>query len=297
MSTPRLPRFLVPIVVAALLAATGARADAIAFSDMVLDGSATISGSALSLTQAGQSEIAGSAFVASPFALGPDGSFSAEFQFQITPGPTGAADGFTFVLAQSIADESLQPGGNLGYLGLANSVAIEFDTYYHESPTTGGWPISEGGANDLNDNHVAVDEDGLFYEFGQASPYGVGNNNVWACGGITNGFGCLADNDIWTAMVGYENGLLSVSVQDGNAPPDLLIDDLAIDIPTITGTDTPYIGFTGAVGGLSSTQDILSFELAQNNQYAPVPEPGSLALLATGVACLIVWRRRARIRA
>ncbi len=293
----RLSRWLGLTAVAAILAAPCARADTISFSDFVVAGTAAItnSGTTLNLTQATGNEQAGSGFVASPFSLGLDGSFSASFQFTITPGAGGPADGFTFVLAQSIANEPLEPGGNLGYHDLANSVAVEFDTY-----DNGVAPIDEGGTNDLNDNHVAVDVNGQLNAYAENAPYGVGNANAWACNGASNPFGCMANSDVWTVMIGYEGGLLSVSVQDGSAAPDLVIDDYAIDIPTLIGTNTPYIGFTGACGGLCSTQDITAVSVSPDGEYAPpapVPEPASLVLLGSGIVGLVVLRRRRRARA
>lgn len=281
----------------ALFAAAGAHADVISISDfgsgsVNLSGSATTDGTALQLTQANVNNQAGAAFLADPFTLGAGGSFSAQFQFQITPGSTGGpADGFTFVLAQT-PDSPLQAGGNLGYYGLTNSVAVQFHIYNNG---TGGEPIDKGGTDDHSDNEVGVDHGGLLYNAAAASPYGVGNNSAWACSSSTsNPFGCMANGHVWTAKLDYVNGLLSVSVEDGDATPDLVIDDYAIDIPTLIGTNTPYIGFTGGTGGDTATQKVLGVQLASDDRYSPVPEPASFAILATGLVGLTFWRRRRR---
>jgi hypothetical protein len=71
----------------------------------------------------------GAAYSTTAVGLGAGDTFSTTFQFRFTnPGGIDPADGITFVLAQSPTGL----GGNgfgLGYAGVNNSVAIEFDTY------------------------------------------------------------------------------------------------------------------------------------------------------------------------
>ena len=81
--------------------------------------------------------INGSAFLSEPISLIRDNlntSFSSAFQFRI-PNAAGledsdgtGADGFTFVLATSPTVLGVS-GGGLGYGGIENSLAVEFDTY------------------------------------------------------------------------------------------------------------------------------------------------------------------------
>ena len=98
----------------------------------------------------------GSAFINAPISLASDVSFSAAFTFRIS-NPIGigdedgqGADGIVFVV-QTVSSTSGGAGGGIGYLGLPNSVGVEFDTYNNG-----------GSANDPNGNHVGIDINGGF---------------------------------------------------------------------------------------------------------------------------------------
>jgi hypothetical protein len=72
------------------------------------------------------------------------GNFETTFQFQLGTATGGAdgSDGFAFVIQNSSPTELRAGGGGLGYDGMPNSVAIEFDTWlnngtgdpYNDSP-------------------------------------------------------------------------------------------------------------------------------------------------------------------
>lgn len=139
-------RFAVPLL---CVAATIARAD---FSypnfsstaGLTLNGAAATTGGVLQPTpSAGNSS--GSTFTTSQISLGAGAEFSTFFQFRLTnPGGIAPADGIAFVL-QTVNNNVGGLGGGLGYLGIANSVGIEFDTYNNGSgagdriPTTSQW--------------------------------------------------------------------------------------------------------------------------------------------------------------
>src|ERR1039458_8159774 len=97
------------------------------------------------LTFAGSTTTTANQLELTAAAIGESGaaySTTVEFQFTNTGG-IDPADGITFVLAQSPTGLGIG-GGGLGYLGVNNSVAIEFDTY-------------ENGGVDSSSNHVAID--------------------------------------------------------------------------------------------------------------------------------------------
>jgi hypothetical protein len=124
------------------------------FSDvfgLTLNGTAAPVGTALRLTTATQSE-AGSAFTTVPITLGPGGSFSTNFSFQITNSGGGGADGIAFVVHNdATGDLALGGGGgNMGYSGLTPSLAVEFDSWFN------------GGAlGDTDANHVGTGINGV----------------------------------------------------------------------------------------------------------------------------------------
>ena len=136
---------------------------------------------------------AGAAYSPTPVTLGGGGVFSTAFQFRFTnTGGIAPADGITFVLAASSAGLG-GAGGGLGYLGVPNSVAIEFDTFNNGEV---------GGSN-----HVAVDTNGALNGTG-VSPYGVSS-----CGfGFTSG--CMSNGNVWTVNIAYNGTNLTVNVQD-----------------------------------------------------------------------------------
>lgn len=118
---------------------------------------------------------AASAFLKNAITLADDASFSSAFAFKITV-PTGCtdtdgvqgADGITFVV-QTVSNTAGGGGGGIGYDGLGDSVAIEFDTW------------NNGSIDNNNGNHVGIDLEGSTDSLGSVTAVEpkFNDGNVW----------------------------------------------------------------------------------------------------------------------
>jgi hypothetical protein len=197
-----------------------------------LNGSATWNQSAsrLRLTDGGGSE-AGSAFFTTPVNVQ---SFTNEFSFQLT---NANADGFTFTI-QNAGVSALGPvGGGLGYgpgypggtPGIGSSVAVKFDLY------------SNAGEGD--------DSTGEYTD--GASP------TVPAVDMTSSGVD-LHSGDVMNVQMSYDGTTLGMTITDATTKQSFTT-SWAVNIPAVVGGNTAYVGFTGGTGGLTATQEILSW--------------------------------------
>lgn len=249
----------------------------------------TADGTVLRLTGSAGNQ-AGAAYSTTAVTLGASDTFSTTFQFRFTT-PAGAdpADGITFVLSNSPSGLGAV-GNGMGYAGVGNSMAVEFDTYGNGPGSLG--PIAGGDAGNSS-NHVAIDTNGVLTNTDFAYPYGVQFCDFTLAHPNTTS-GCMSNGDLWRATIGYDGAHLSVTVQDGTNAPTTLISNAAIDIGTLLGSNTAYVGFTGSTGAGYENQDIVNWSFANTTELANIPEPASFAPLGFALLALAGLRHRRR---
>ncbi len=199
---------------------------------MTLNGGAAFNGTKLRLTDGGANE-GRSAFFTYPVNVQ---EFTTSFQFQDT---SAAADGFTFTIQGGSPTALGGSGGALGFWGIPNSVAVKFDLYSN---------AGEG-----------ADSTGLYLS--GASPTIPFINLVSA--GLN-----LHSGDIFNVQLSYNGSTLTAVITD-TVTNVTATQTYSVDIPSIVGGLTAYVGFTGGTGGLTATQDILNWTYSQGIAVQP----------------------------
>ncbi|HEY8171155.1 MAG TPA: PKD domain-containing protein [Candidatus Limnocylindria bacterium] len=211
-----------------------------------VEGGATV----LRLTPAAGDQ-SGSAFLIDGITLEADASFSTSFEFQITgeaggigDGDGGGADGLAFVV-QTVSNTAGGSGGGIGYEGIVDSIAIEFDTYDN---------------GEISGNHVGLDLGGSVA-------------SVTAVDIPTR----MNDGNIWYAWIDYDGATdtLEVRLDQVNVRPALATLTATVDVSTVIGATTAFVGFTSGTGAGWGNHDVRSWTFINDFNPVGVNEPPS----------------------
>lgn len=201
-----------------------------------LNGAAACTGSVLRVTPSVPSA-SGSVFSTVPIALGSGASFSTFFTFRISGSQNGGADGFTFAV-QPVASTVGGLGGGLGYSGITPSLAVEFDTW------------NNGAPSDTSDNHIGIDLNGSITSV------------------QTVDTAVLDDGTVFYVWIDYDGSTLTVRLSKSPVRPSSPTMSRALDLATILGTTSAFVGFTSGTGFAYSNHDILTWQF--ENTFAPI---------------------------
>jgi hypothetical protein len=192
-------------------------------SSLDLNGGATIaSGGLLQLTD-GRGGEARSAWFATKV---PVQTFTTDFTFDQL---NAKADGLTFAIQGQGPAALGGVGGSLGYQRIADSVAVKFDLY--------------------NNDGEGIDSTGLYT--GGAAPTVP---SVDLSSTPIN----LRSGDVMRAHIVYDGTNLTMTLTD-TVTGGSVTEVFPVNIPSLVGANTAYVGFTGGTGGETSTQNVLSW--------------------------------------
>jgi Domain of unknown function (DUF1929)/Chitobiase/beta-hexosaminidase C-terminal domain/Bacterial lectin/PKD domain len=218
---------------------------------MVLNGNAAITGTSLTLTTTSSTFQGGSAWF--PTAVNIQ-NFITDFAFQLTAGsPT--ADGFTWTLQGNDTAALGGSGGNLSYMPIAKSVAVKFDLYDNagEGPSSTGLYL-----NGASPTTPALD---------------MGASGV-----------DLHSGHVFQVHMNYDGTNLVMTITDATTAASFT-KTWAVNIPGAVGGSTAFAGFTGATGGYTALQKILSWTMstgaATGTVATPTFTPGAGTYLGT----------------
>lgn len=187
--------------------------------------------------------------------------FDMTFQYEIFDQVNRGGDGLAFVIQNNPLLRSGNNGGNIGYAGISNSLAVEFDT------------LDNSQLSDPDDNHISVHTRGTLpnnehqsYALGTAS--GVGLNGVH------------------TVRILYTPGLLKVFFDNLTAPVLTVSVNLATLFPLDFGR--AWIGLTAATGVDAEAHDILSWSVLTPEPISlRITNPAPAAILTAPVSLLV----------
>lgn len=168
----------------------------------------------------------------------PTNTFSTFFAFDITKPGNGGADGIVFILQ----NKSASLGGNgqgMGYFGVTESIAIEFDTWKNDP-------------HDPDGHHMALLTDGRI------------THDTFRAASLRDDF---ENGGPWYVWVDYDGTTLEARLSTKRQRPLRPSISERIDIRGRLGADKAWVGFSAACGWAYAAHDILEWTYV--DRYAP----------------------------
>jgi hypothetical protein len=187
------------------------------------------------------------------------------FTAQFTYHASGAADGATFVVENDPGGVHAlgrgDGGSGLGYNGMTSAAAYEINIF---------------SGHTIGTNFVTDGSTGNYNSTSPLSP---------------------ASGDAIQVTLTYSGTTMHESLLDTNTSATYSHDYTSIDLSSVVGAPTAFIGFTGGTGSASSVQTFSQFSF--HTPASPAPEPSALGLAGLGGIGVAgsVWRRRRRAAA
>ncbi len=182
--------------------------------------------------------------------------FSNGENFQCVDGSLPGADGIAFVVQNASPNAIGYIGGGIGYEGIRNSLAVEFDTFSNDSTQIENY-------FDPNGNHVAVNSNGTLENTSKHLP------------GVMRGINkdiipIKSDGTIYYSKIEFlEDGTFLVYLDTVPNPTKLVLKiEEHIDFKKLLNLDRGYrafVGFTSATGCAVENHQILSWSFCPNH--------------------------------
>ena len=206
--------------------------------NLAMNGASTINGTRLQLTSTARSKVSTS-YYATPANIQ---SFTTDFTFQLANGTQPSGEGITFCIQNSTPTAMGFAGGGLGFgpgttrgrKGIPKSVAVKFDL------------VSNQGEG--------VNSTGV-YTNGSAPTMPA---TALAGSGID-----LHSGHTFAVHIVYSASQLALTITD-TVTQASFTKNFNVNIPSIVGGNTAYVGFTGSTSWKTATQQILTWTYSAN---------------------------------
>jgi choice-of-anchor A domain-containing protein len=228
--------------------------------DFQVNGVANAQSDGFHLTPSAGGQV-GSFFLKAQVSLTGGASFSTAYSFIMSNGGGGrdsdgvwGADGIVFIV-NSLTNVVGAAGGGMGYQGLQHSIGVEADSWNNGYPT------------DIDGNHIGIDI----------------NGDLTSSGGSTHAPSTLNDGSekfVWVDFNGATKVLEVRFATSASRPSSPLISS-TVDLVSILGSDTVYIGFSAATGGAYENHIVKSWSFV--NTFQPIVAPPSGSVCGNGI--------------